>query len=104
MATKEQLSWGSSVEDVVKVYELEEAVCECCESIGVHFNVTARSPTVDPRRYDEHEFILLCDICYSTHLGTNFQYPRQHDSDALALMKLVAYIGNEIIKRLPPKQ
>lgn len=72
--------------------------CDCCQyptaALGSYRSaVMAKSK----------ETRWLCRLCAGTMTSTYDEYPQQHDSDALQLMKTVCYVGNAVLDAIRGK-
>jgi len=68
----------------------EEDVCDCCNSPDVNLEQYRSN------RVGSNEKIMLCEICASTSVGTIYEYPEQHDRDAMDILKMMAFCTNKI--------
>ena len=90
--------------------EGEEPECRCCGSKGAPlrpYPMDRGRPSFDQALRDGRPpFRVLCPICANTMVGVYSDYPEQHDPDVLAAMKMVAYVGNLILRELrkPPAE
>lgn len=87
-----------TAEQIIEEMELDpedKPECWCCRSTGVHFN------PLEPNKIAIFtDWNIVCDICYNTLLSVYCQFPRRHTDGELETMKIVAYTGNEILKKL----
>lgn len=84
---------------VAEAYEMEKPLeCDCCDSSGVKLEVYRGSPLPGHRNWK-----VLCGICAATMVGNYSDYPTQHDNDLLVIMKMIAYVGNEVLKAIAAK-
>jgi hypothetical protein len=72
--------------------------CDCCraDTTVKHYE---SDPESDAYAYGD-KLRLLCKICASTHAGIWHEYYRTKSEDTLALMKMIAFVGNEILTKI----
>jgi hypothetical protein len=81
-------------------YTLEQVVeqqleCHCCQARCAPLT---KYPIRDLGR--DVGVKLLCELCANSMIGMYADYPKQHDADALAIMKQSSFLANKILHRL----
>lgn len=71
-------------------------ICNCCQTEDVALKI------YECRNFRDRdkEFKALCGICAGTMIGTYIDFPDQHSDTTMELGKLIANIGNRILKKL----
>jgi hypothetical protein len=93
-----------TVEELCAYHEWDKAECDCCGMSGVTLKTYELTPP--SRRWNECKeaghppYQMLCHICANTPIGTWNEYPDGHDRDVLGMMRMLAYVGNRILRQL----
>lgn len=85
------------MKDLPEEEEEEAPECDCCHAGGVALKTyDLRRPLI---RTDPNRLKLLCKLCAGTKTSSYcLQYPGQHDSDSVEVMRTLCYVGNQILK------
>lgn len=73
--------------------------CGCCRVEEVHVKEYDMEYDMSSPIKHGSRAVLLCELCAGTMTSVYaLQYPAQHNSDTVEVMRTLCYIGNQILK------